>query len=64
MPGYNHRGGYARNKDLTGMRFGRLTVISLAEPYRDREHGIKPSVARERFIHGWKVEDIVQMERM
>lgn len=32
MPGYKHKGGYTRHKDLTGQVFYNLTVIELAEP--------------------------------
>ncbi len=37
MPGYNHKGGYERAKDLTGMKFGRLTVLEKSEPFRGRD---------------------------
>lgn len=46
MPGYNHRGGYQKAKDLTGQKFGRLTVLEKTEPFRCRDGKVQCA--------GWK----------
>lgn len=48
MPGYKHKGGYIRTIDLKGRKFGRLLVIEMAEPYRDRKGRI--SCSRRKCI--------------
>lgn len=41
MPGYNHKGGYSRKKNLIDQKFGRLEVIEESQPFRNKDGSIQ-----------------------
>lgn len=41
MPGYKHKGGYSRKKNLKGQKFGRLEVIEESQPFRNKDGSIQ-----------------------
>lgn len=45
MSGYKHKGGYERHKDLTGKRFGNLTVISIPVMKRGERRSEESKIA-------------------